>query len=152
MDRLLKTDAGFRHYFRSFWLPLLTFDLSKVPREGARWRVLDVEDPKEWANHLCCDAPLVFGPLQSLFNFDPPFAMPLSKSKLLVSSIEHPERVELPPQFSTSLAMLLFLQSERYIATADREFLTKVMDLCHGYYPGSEGERILRGETLAYLE
>lgn len=145
------SDAGFRRYFQSFLLPLLTFDLSRKPTPGRRWYVLDVESPREWANLVCSDSPLVFRNLPELFDFSGPFAMALSSSKLLLATAERKDRIELEPVFSTKLAMLSFLQASRYVAGRDREFLGKMLDLCR-YYPGPEGEEQLRQETLQYLE
>lgn len=148
---LLSSDAGFRRYFQSFLLPLITFDMSKTQSRSRRWYVLDVESPAGWANFICSDSPLVCGNLPQLFDFSGPFAMALSASKLLLATPEKKERIELEPAFSTRFAMLCYLQASRYIAGRDREFIKSMVDLCH-YYPGAEGEKQLRQETLQYLQ
>lgn len=147
---LIQSDKGFRHYFRSFWLPLSTFDLSKRVPEGMSWTLLDVEDPARWSNHLCSDNPFVFLEPMSLHAFSGSFVFPLSSSRLLVSRPLSNPSSSYSPALSTRISILLYLQAERYVAAASRPYLEKILEFSEGY-AGSTGLRQLEAEILEFL-
>ena len=147
---LIQSDKGFRHYFRSFWLPLSTFDLSKRVPEGMSWTLLDVEDPARWSNHLCSDNPFVFLEPMSLLAFSGSFVFPLSSSRLLVSRPLSNPSSSYSPALSTRISILLYLQAARYVAAASRPYLEKILEFSEGY-AGSTGLRQLEAEILEFL-
>ncbi len=148
---LIQSDAGFRHYFRSFFLPLCTFDLNRTIPNAMKWIVLDVEKPSEWSNHLCCDAPFIFGSPEDLSQFSGPFIFPLSNSKLLVSKPQTNTASSFDPIMSTKISMLLYLQARRYVATSNICYLEKLIELSESY-TGTAGIMRLQSEVLAYVE
>ena len=101
---LIQSDAGARHYFRSFILPLVTFNLNHPIPDAMKWIILDVENPNEWSNHLCSDAPFIFfdNP-ENLMEFSGPFIFPLSNSKLLVSKPRSNTTLSFDPAMSTRI-------------------------------------------------
>lgn len=148
---LIQSDAGFRHYFRSFILPLCTFDLNRPIPDAMKWIILDVENPNEWSNHLCCDVPFIFGSPENLLQFSGPFIFPLSNTKLLVSKAKTNTAASFDPTMSTKISILLYLQARRYIATSNRGYLEKIMEFSESY-AGMTGIVRLQSEVLAYVE
>ena len=56
IKELLKSDKGFRHYFRCFFLPILTFNTNIQKSELDSWQVYDASsDSGGWDNFLCSD-------------------------------------------------------------------------------------------------
>ena len=147
---LVQSDKGFRHYFRSFWLPLATFELSKQVPEGMSWVLLDVEDPARWSNHLCSDNPFIFLEPTNLLAFSGPFIFPLSSSRLLVARPLSNSSPSYSPSLSTRISMLLYLQATRYVAAASRPYLERILEFSESY-SGSTGLRRLEGEVLGFL-
>jgi hypothetical protein len=147
---LLRTDSGFRHYFRSFWLPLGTSDLARSIPSALEWKILDVEQSSRWANHLCTDLPFICEEPESLLRFDSPFIFPLSASRLLVSRARKASSQTYDPLFSTKVATLTFCQAPRYVAGTDRRFIEQVVNFAASYSAPLDVAR-LRREVLAYL-
>ena len=148
---LIQSDSGFRHYFRSFWLPLATFDLSDKVPDGMCWRILDVENSVPWSNHLCSDNPFILLEPESLLAFSGPFVFPLSNSRLLVSNPVSNASSSFDPLLSVKLSILLFLQASRYVAATNRAYMEKIIDFSHSY-AGLEGRQRLEGEILQFLQ
>lgn len=148
---LIQSDAGFRHFFRSFILPLCTFDLNRPIPDAMKWSILDVENPNEWSNHLCSDAPFIFGRPESLLQFSGPFIFPLSNSKLLVSKQCTNTTTSFDPIMSTKISMLFYLQASRYVATSNKSYLEKIIELSESYADTKELLR-LQSEVLEYLK
>lgn len=148
---LIQSDAGFRHYFRCFILPLCTFDLNRPIPEAMKWIILDVERPNEWSNHLCSDAPFIFGNPESLLQFSGSFIFPFSNSKLLVSKPHTNTTSSFEPIMSTKISILLYLQARRYVAASNRGYLEKIIQLSESYV-GMTGLMRLQNEVLAYVE
>ena len=148
---LIQSDSGFRHYFRSFWLPLSTFDLSKQIPSGMYWRILDVEDPTSWSNHLCSDNPFVLLEPETLLAFSGPFVFPLSGSRLLISRPVSNASTSFSPLLSVKLSILLYLQASRYVAGMNRPYMEKIIDFSRGY-EGLEGRQRLEAEILQFLQ
>lgn len=146
----IQSDKGFRHYFRSFWLPFATFDLSERVPEGMSWSLLDVEDATCWSNHLCSDAPFIFLKPESLLAFSGPFVFPLSGSRLLVSKPCSNTVSSFDPSLSVRLSILLYLQAARFVASASRSYIEKVIELSH-HYAGFDGTERLKAEVLGFL-
>ena len=148
---LIQTDKGFRHYFRSFWLPLATFDLSRLIPAGMHWRVLDVENPASWSNHLCSDNPFILLEPESLMAFSGPFVFPLSNSRLLVSHSISNASLSFNPILSVKLSILHFLQATRYVAATSRSYLERIIDFSRSYEdPG--GRQRLEVEILQLVQ
>lgn len=149
---LIQSDAGFRHYFRSFILPLCTFDLSRHIPDAMKWVILDTENPIEWSNHLCCDAPFIFfeSP-ENLMKFSGPFIFPLTNSKLLVSKPQSNTTSSFEPIMSTKISILMYLQARRYVATSNKGYLERVIEFSK-LYAGVTGITQLQNELLVYVE
>lgn len=148
---LVQSDAGFRHFFRCFILPLCTFNLNRPIPDAMKWVILDVEKPSEWSNQLCCDAPFIFGSPENLLKFSGSFIFPLSNSKLLVSKPQANTTSSFDPIMSTKISILLYLQARRYVATSNRGYLEKIIELSE-LYAGMTGIMRLQSEVLAYVE
>jgi hypothetical protein len=148
---LLKTDNGFRHYFRCFILPLLTFDTNVNNNEFDNWKVYDVSaDSSQWDNFLCSDNPLIVENIEQIYQFKTKLIMPLSKNKLLIHSPNKSTNSGLEPLFSTKLAMLTFAQSRKYVAGANRSFMEEIIDIYNRVY-GIEKIQKLRDEVFSFL-
>jgi len=148
---LIQSDAGFRHYFRSFILPLVTFNLNRPIPDAMKWIILDTERP-EWSNHLCSDAPFIFFDRpDNLIEFSGPFIFPLSNSRLLVSKPRSNATLSFDPAMSTRISILMYLQARRYVATSNKIYLEKIMELSESY-AGTTGIMRLQNEVLAYIE
>lgn len=147
---LIQSDKGFRHYFRSFWLPLSTFDLSDRTPPGMSWTLLDVEDPARWSNHLCSDSPFVFLNPDGQHAFDGPFVFPLSGSRLLLSRSSSNTATSFDPSLSVRLSILLFFQATRFVAAANRSYIKKLIELSHAYV-GTDGRHRLDAEVMEFL-
>jgi hypothetical protein len=148
---LIQSDAGFRHYFRSFWLPLGTFDLNRPIPDKMEWLILDVERSAEWSNHLCCDVPFIFSSPEDLLQFSGPFIFPLTNSRLLVSRRRSNATSSFEPAVSTKISILSYLQAMQYVVTSNRAYLEKIIELSDLYISAS-GMNRLQSEVLASLE
>jgi hypothetical protein len=149
---LIQSDAGFRRYFRSFFLPFCTFDLNRSIPTSMKWVILDAERPNEWSNHLCCDAPFIFfSSPENLMQFSGPFIFPLSNSRLLVSKPRANATLSFDPAMSTRISILMYLQSKRYVATSNKSYLEKIIKLADSYAGTTEIMR-LQSEVLGYIE
>ena len=148
---LIQSDAGFRHYFRSFLLPLGTFNLKRPIPGNIEWLILDVENSTEWSNHLCCDALFIFASPEDLMQFSGPFIFPLSNSRLLVSRRRSNATSSYEPVVSTKISILSYLQATRYVATSNKRYLETIIEFAKSY-SGMTGRMRLQSEVLAYIE
>ena len=147
---LIQVDPGFRHHFRSFWLPLGTFDAKNSVPDDMEWRVLDVADAKSWANNLCGDSPFVIQNLARFFTFRTSFIFPLSKSRLLVARPSTTLVSRFSPLLSTKISMLTYLHANRYVATPSKAYLEKIISFSDSYR-GDLGELRLKDEVFGLL-
>lgn len=147
----VQSDIGFRKYTRSFILPLATFNLSNKLPENIKWQVFDVEEPKNWANHLCSDLPIVFDSLENIFDYSGCFVFPLSNDKVLISGPDEIKKESFDPLFSTKLAILLFCQARKYVAASNREYLEKIVDFAKSYTSQSQLFQ-LKEDVFAYVK
>lgn len=150
VSELIQGDNGFRHYFRSFWLPLGTFNLTRSVPDTFKWSILDISKPSEWSNHLCSDFPFILNRPEDIFGFSGVFVFPLSNCRILVSKSISNTNSSFDPIFSTKLSILLFLQTNQYIATSNRDYLEKVIELSESY-SGLNGIEQLRNDIFSYL-
>jgi hypothetical protein len=151
ISQLLKTDLGFRHYFRSFFLPLLMFDSRVHERDYHCWRLHTVaEEDGNWDNFLTGDNPLIIQDITEVFSFNSKILMPLSKTQLITYSPLGGNRYDFPAIFSTKMAMVMNSQSQKYLVGANREYMEKIVEL-QGELYGSEGEIKLRDEIFEYI-
>jgi hypothetical protein len=148
---LIQSDKGFRHYFRSFWLPLTTFDRSKRILGDESWTLLDVKDSNRWANHLCTDSPFIFLRPDDLFNFSAPFVLPLSGSRLLIARPAENTATSFDPSLSVRISILMYLQATRFVAGMSREYMEKIIELSH-HYGGIDGTKRLEEEVRGFLQ
>lgn len=148
---LLKTDKGFRHYFRCFLLPFLTFDTNVSNHEFDHWKVYDVSAASgQWDNFLCSDNPIIIENIEKIYQFKTKLIMPLSKTKLLIHNPNKLSASSLEPIFSTKVAMLTFAQSRKYIAGANRSFMEEIIDIFNSVY-GIEKTQKLRDEVFSFV-
>jgi hypothetical protein len=148
---LVQSDKGFRHYFRSFWLPLTTFDLSDKTPEGMSWKLLDVENAARWSNHLCTDSPFAFLKPEGLLAFSGPFVFPLSGSRLLVAKAISNISTSFDPSLSVRFSILMYLQASRFVAGMSKKYIEKIIEFSH-QYAGSDGKQRLEAEALGFLQ
>lgn len=148
---LVQSDPGFRRYFRSFWLPLATFDLGERIPERMSWTLLDVEDATRWSNHLCSDTPFIFLQPESLLAFSGSFVFPLSGSRLLISRPRSNTSSSLDPSLSVRLSILLYLQASRFVAAVSRSYIEKIIELSN-HYVRSNGKERLEAEVFGFLK
>ncbi|MBN0989857.1 DUF4238 domain-containing protein [Amphritea pacifica] len=84
IQRLLAVDRGFRHYFRSFYLPLLMFDVRVHDHDYEYWKLHEVApDEGSWDNFLTSDNPIIVEDIAEMFSFNSKLILPLSKRQLL---------------------------------------------------------------------
>lgn len=148
---LIQKDAGFRHFFRCFILPLCTFSLNSQIPDNMNWVILDVEDPQLWSNNLISDTPLIFKKPENMFNFSGPFIFPLSNTKLLVSKSPLNSEVSYDPIFSTKISIYFFLQAKEYIVATNRGYLEQIIKLSESYKSAEEISNLL-DEIMKYIE
>lgn len=149
--KLIQEDAGFRHFFRCFMLPLCTFSLNGQIPDNVRWLVLDVEEPQLWSNLLISDTPFIFKKPENMFNFSGSFIFPLSNTKLLVSKHRLNSRTFYDATFSTKISIYFFLQSNRYVVATDKNYLVQIIELSKSY-EGIAGFLKLQSEIFEYIE
>ncbi|MCZ4293237.1 DUF4238 domain-containing protein [Vibrio sinaloensis] len=149
--QLIENNKGFRHYFRSFYLPLLTFDLRVHKEDFHCWRLHTVS-PKfsGWDNFLTGDNPLLVEDIAEMFAFKSKFILPLSKTQLVTYSPTAKNHDDFPPIFSTKLAMAMNSQSKSYLVGANREYMERMIELQESMY-GADGLLKLRDELFEYL-
>jgi len=148
---LLKHDKGFRHYFRCFFLPLLTFDTNVNNDEFDNWKIFDVSvDSGKWDNFLCSDNPLIVENIEQMFKFKTKLIMPLSKTKLLTYTPNKLKDSGIEPIFSTKLAMLTYAQTIKYVAGANRPFMEEIIDIYNRRYGVSKINK-LREEVFSFV-
>lgn len=148
---LIQNDSGFRKYFRSFWLPLATFDLNRQIPDNMQWHILDVEDGSQWSNHLCSDGLFIFAKPDGFLNFSAPFIFPLTKSRLLIARRRSKPFSSLDPIVSTKISILLFIQAQRYVVTPNKSYLEKIIEFSTEY-SSENGRLLLQREILDILD
>jgi len=139
ISHLLKTDKGFRHYFRSFYLPFLTFDLRVHESDYQCWRLYSVaKEDSDWDNLLTGDNSFIVEKITDIFSFKSKLLFPLSKNQLVIYSPAVGAYRDFLPVFSTKLSMAMFFQSQRYFIGANREYMKKVLELQRELYAPDE--------------
>lgn len=144
----LENDSDFRHYFRSFILPLLTFDFRVRKSDYESWKVYDVSpEHGGWNNFLTGDNPLLFEDLSQIFAFKSKFIMPLSNNQLITFSPGKSRSLNLGPLFTTYLAMATYNQCSRYVVGTNRDYIEQIK-----LFLGTEVEPSdLRAELFTYI-
>jgi hypothetical protein len=135
---LLQQDSGFRKYFKSFWLPLATFDLNRPIPDNIQW-------------HICSDSLFIFADPNGFLNFSAPFIFPLTKSRLLVARRRSKPFSSLDPIVSTKISILLYIQAQRYVATFSKSYLEKIIEFSADYST-ENGKLLLQREILDLLD
>jgi hypothetical protein len=148
---LLRSDDGFRKFARSFLLPLATFSLNGSIPEDMHWSILDFECGNKLAHHLCTDAPFIFDDPQGFMEFSVPFIFPLTNARVLVGRRRKGARLSLEPIVSTKISVLSYIQANRYVVTAERLYLEKIIEFSELYIGPSNTFRLQR-EVLSSLE
>ncbi|MFT6257089.1 MAG: hypothetical protein ACJAT8_001628 [Cellvibrionaceae bacterium] len=144
----IQTDSGFRHYFRSFMLPLLTFDLRVHDSDYESWKVHHVS-PEDggWNNFLTGDNPLIFEETSEMFAFKSKFIMPLSNNQLITFSPTINQTMDLEPLFTTYLAMATYKQCHRYLVGTNKDYIEQIIS-----FMGSSVESTdLRAKLFEYI-
>lgn len=145
---LLKNNNGFRHYFRSFFLPLLTFDLRVHGSDFDCWCLHTVSDEDNgWGNFLTGDNPIIIENMSEIFSFKSKLFLPLSKNQLLSYSPTGSNKTDFPAIVSTKLTMVMNSQCQRYLVGENREYMEKLLKLQSEVY-GENGTRKLREELF----
>jgi len=148
---LLETDIGFRHYFRSFLLPLLMFDSQVHEDDPKNWKLLTVSDEDtNWENVLTGDNPIIVEDIGKMFAFKSKLIFPLSKTQVAIYTPSVSEDVSLPPLFSSKLSMVIYAQTQRYLAGTNRDYMNNIIRL-YGELHGRSKFGILRGELFEYI-
>ncbi|EHH2534695.1 DUF4238 domain-containing protein [Vibrio parahaemolyticus] len=144
----LENDSGFRHYFRSFMLPLLTFDFRVHDSDYESWKVHHVSpEYGGWNKFLTGDNPLLFDDLTEMFAFKSKFIMPLSNNQLITFSPVQNLAMDLGPLFTTYLAMATYNQCHRYVVGTNKDYIEQIK-----LFLGSEVEPSdLRAELFTYI-
>lgn len=149
--RLLKTDQGFRHYFRSFYLPLLTFDTRVHERDYQCWRLHTVAaEEGDWDNFLTSDNPFIVEDVSDVFSFKSKLFFPLSKTQLVTYSPLSNNHRNFSAIVSTKMAMAMNFQSQKYLVGANREYMEKIVELQNQIY-GVDGVSKLRRELFEHI-
>lgn len=148
---LIENDKGFRHYFRSFFLPLLTFDRRVYEHDYSCWRLHSVSsDFNGWDNFLTGDNPLVVENISDIFSFKSKLIFPLSKNQLISYSPDKRIHGVLPQMFTSKLAMVMNSQSIKYLVGANRSYMEEIIELQSDMYGTDEVDK-LRCELFEYI-
>jgi len=99
---------------------------------------------------LTGDNPIVVEDLNKMFAFKSKLIFPISKTQIVVYSPDSEGALDLPPEFSTKLSMVVYAQSQRYLVGANREYMRKVVQLYSEIY-GFEKLGSLRGELFEHI-
>lgn len=155
LQELLRTDPSFRYYYRCFYCPLvfnpsLWFNTNISSDELQHWKIFDVEEKANWANHIIGDFPFVFRNIDNLLLFNDDFIFPLTRSRVLIRFKEANSPISIYPGFSSKLSALIFGQSNRYIAGPNKEYISNVIDLYRKYW-NDEKITTLKEEVLKDL-
>ncbi|RPA63221.1 DUF4238 domain-containing protein [Shewanella frigidimarina] len=144
----IQTDSGFRHYFRSFMLPLLTFDLRVHDSDYESWKVHHVSpEHGGWNNFLTGDNPLIFEETSEMFAFKSKFIMPLSNNQLITFSPTINQTMDLEPLFTTYLAMATYKQCHQYLVGTNKDYIEQIIS-----FMGSSVESTdLRAKLFEYI-
>lgn len=143
VKKLLRTDNGFRHYFRSLILPLLTFDLRVKKTDFDCWCLHTVSDEHDgWGNFLTGDNPIIIENIFEFFSLRSKLFMPLSKNQMISYSPSGANRNDFPAIFSTKLTMAMNSQCQKYLVGENREYMTKMLRLQADVYGDSGTERL----------
>lgn len=148
---LIDTDEGFRHYFRSLVLPLLTFDLRVHEHDYNFWKLHTVSSEcSNWDNVITGDNPIIVENLGEIFAFNSKLIFPLSKTQIVTYSPNSKNYQELPPIFSSKLSMVIYAQSQQYLAGANRSYMEEIIDLFKEIY-GEDNILKLRQELFDHI-
>ena len=150
--QLVRENSDFRYYFRCFFLPVLMFDIKVKNSEYDFWSIHNVApDEGGWDNILCSDNPIIAEDIFDLFKFKGKFIFPLSKTKLLVFNKDKKHAKHFEPDFSTRLSMVSYAQSTRYIAGANKDYISSIIALYDEFY-GPDKIELLRTELFCELQ
>ena len=149
--KLIETDKGFRHFFRCFVLPILMFDIRVHEHDYKSWKIHTVSDEfSHWDNILIGDKPFIVENIADIFAFNTKLIFPLSKTQIVTYTPNSSKSTDLPAIFSTKLSMLMYAQSQRYLAGANRDYMQQIITLYKEVY-GNDGNAELQKELFEYL-
>ena len=151
IKELLKSNERFRHYFRSFFLPLLTFDFRIHDTDLDCWCLHTVSDEDAgWGNFLTGDNPIIIENMSEIFSFRSKFFMPLSKNQLISYSPTANNKTDFSAIISTKLTMVMNSQCQKYLVGENREYMEKMLKLQGDVY-GDDGVGKLREELFEQI-
>lgn len=149
--KLIKTDKGFCHYFRCFILPMLMFDCRVHKHDYKNWKIHTVSNEfSHWDNILIGDNPFIVENIADIFTFNTKLIFPLSKTQIITYTPKTNTCIELPEIFSTKLSMLMYAQSQQYLAGANRDYMQQIITLYNEVY-GDDGNTKLQKELFEYI-
>lgn len=149
--KLIETDKGFRHYFRCFILPIIMFDCQVHEHDYKNWKLHTVSDEfSHWDNILIGDNPFIVENIADIFAFNTKLIFPLSKTQIVTYTPNSSKSIDLPAIFSTKLSMLMYAQSQRHLAGANRDYMQQIITLYKEVY-GNDGNAELQKELFEYL-
>lgn len=149
--KLIETDKGFRHYFRCFILPILMFDIRVHEHDYKNWKLHTVSDEfSHRDNILIGDNPFIVENIADIFTFNTKLIFPLSKTQIITYTLKTNTCIELPEIFYTKLSMLMYAQSQQYLAGVNRDYMQQIITLYKEVY-GEDGNTELQKELFKYL-
>ena len=151
IQNLINNDKGFRHYFRSFILPLLVFDTKVREHDYKCWKLHTVSNKfSNWDNILTCDKPFIVENISEIFGFKSKLIFPLSKTQFISYSPKPINCSDLPPIFSSKLSIAMYAQSQRYLVGANRNYMQQIIDIYYESYDKIDITK-LQKEIFAYI-
>lgn len=148
---LIDNNEDFRHYFRSFYLPILTFDFRVHEHDYNFWKLHTVSTEfSDWDNIITGDNPIVVENMSEIFAFNSKLIFPLSKTQIVTYSPNSINLKELPPAFTTKLSMAIYAQSQQYLTGANRSYIKQIIDLYSEIYENNNFSK-LRHELFEYI-
>lgn len=148
---LLKSDKGFRHYFRCFLLPLLMFDCRVHKKDFKAWKLHNVTPASSnWKNILTCDNPIIMEDFNKIFSFESKLIFPLSSTQIITYSPNYNKKLNLDALFTSKLSMGFYSQSQQYLAGTERQYMEDIIEIYNSMY-GKNGSEQLRRELFSYI-
>ncbi|WP_165735068.1 DUF4238 domain-containing protein [Pseudoalteromonas sp. C8] len=128
IKEMLKSDSGFKHYFRCFILPLISFDFTLKYDDLSKWKYHQIND-SGWNNLPCSDNPLLIENLTGVHSFNTKIIFPVSNTQLISYSPDAIKSRTFDATFSAKLCMLIYAQANKYFIGTNKEQMEKVIDL-----------------------
>lgn len=128
IKEMLKSDSGFKHYFRCFILPLISFDFTLKDDDLSKWKYHQINDGG-WNNLPCSDNPLLIESFTEVHSFNTKIIFPVSNTQLISYSPDAIKSRTFDATFTTKLCMLIYAQANKYFIGTNKEQMKKVIDL-----------------------